>query len=268
MQAGDFKKKSGTPMIQPEREAIVIRRLLERHQGPLQKSAVVRIWRELVGAVSLLQNPGMKVVIYAPGDEIQEYGDMARGYFGGVMPMQYVANPLVAVSMIRDNEASFAVVPWPEDDVERPWWNYLGHEDPAETMHIMVRLPYGNRTDATTLPHHRCLVVAKMNFNASGEDHSFLLLDLDQGVSRARVVDLLKAVGITALSLYSSRTQNANGRSSHLVEVESFVSQDDPRLHDLLGRFEDDSCRCVAMGGYPLLPFLKDEVGAKKRRTA
>lgn len=268
MQAGDIKKKLGSPLIQPEREAIVIRRLMERHHGPLQKSAVVRVWRELVGAVSLLQNPGMRVAIYAPGDETQVYGDMVRGYFGGVMPIQYVANPLVAVSMIRDDEASFAVLPWPEDDAENPWWNYLTREDAAKTMRIVVRLPYGNRTDPKTLPHHRCLVIGKMNFNSSGQDHSFLMLDLDQGVSRARVVDKLKSVGITALSLYSSRTHNANNRSSHLVEVESYVAENDRRIQELMGQFEDDSCRCVVMGGYPLLPFLKDEVLQKKKKMA
>jgi len=267
MQIGEAKRKLGVPLIQPEREAIVVRRLMERHHGPFQKSAVVRIWRELVAAVSLLQNPDMKVVIYAPAEHIQHYGDMTRSYFGGVMPIQYVANPLVAVSMIRDNEASFAVLPWPEDDAENPWWSYLTHEDPEQTMRIMVRLPYGNRTDQTTLPHHRCLVIAKMNFNASGEDHSFLMLDLDQGVSRARVVDKLKSVGLIALSLYSSRA-NANNRSVHLVEVESYVGEDDPRMRELTGKFEDDSCRCVVMGGYPLLPFLKDEVAQKKKKSA
>lgn len=268
LQVGNVKKELGIPLIQPEREAVVVRRLMERHEGPLQKSAVVRIWRELVAAVSLLQNPEMKVVIYAPDDQVQKYGDMTRGYFGGVMPMHYVANPLVAVSMIRDNEASFAVLPWPEDDGENPWWGYLPHEDPAKTMQIMVRLPYGNRSDPATLPHHRCLVIGKMQFSPSGDDHSFLMLDLDQGVSRARAVDKLKSVGITALSLYSSRTNNVNNRSVHLVEVEGYVGADDPRIGEFLGKFEDEFCRCVVMGGYPLLPFLKDNAIQRKKKTA
>jgi chorismate mutase-like protein len=265
---GDEKKKTGLPIIQPEREAIVVRRLMERHQGPLQKSAVVRIWRELVSAVSILQQPDMKVAVYAPAQHTQEYTDMARGYFGGVMPMQYVANPLVAISMVRDGDVSFAVLPWPEDDAENPWWGYMNSDDKTKTMRVMVRLPYGNRTDSKTLPQHRALVIGKLSFNASGDDHSFLMLDLDHEVSRARVVDKLKAAGMTALSLYSRRAHSINNRSIHLVEVESFVGQDDPRIADVLDKFEDDSARCVVIGGYPLMPFLKDEIGGRRKKTA
>lgn len=268
LRAGEEKKKSGLPMIQPEREAMVVRRLLERHSGPLQKSAVVRIWREMVSAVSILQNPGMRVVIYAPPAQTQDYGDMARGYFGAVMPMQYVANPLVAVSMIRDDEARFAVLPWPEDDAENPWWTYLVADDPARTMRIIARLPYGNRTDNKTLPETRGLVIARMDFNPSIEDHTFLMMEMDHGVSRAKIVDKLKSVGMTALSLYSRRTHRTSDRSIHLVEVDCYVPVDDPRIDDLRARFDDDRLKCTVMGGYPLMPFLKDESPIRKKKSA
>src|SRR5690606_38307673 len=56
------KRKHNLPYVQPAREAQMIRRLLARHRGPLPAAAVVRIWRELVGAVSLLQT-GLKISV-------------------------------------------------------------------------------------------------------------------------------------------------------------------------------------------------------------
>ena len=56
------KKKNNIPVVQPAREAMMIRRLLNRHRGPLPEATIVGIWRELVGAVSLLQT-GLKVSV-------------------------------------------------------------------------------------------------------------------------------------------------------------------------------------------------------------
>ena len=40
----------GTVALRPGREAVVLRRLLERHTGPFPAAALVRLWRELMGA--------------------------------------------------------------------------------------------------------------------------------------------------------------------------------------------------------------------------
>lgn len=269
IRAGEEKKNLGIQVIQPDREAMVIRGLMERHHGPLQKSAVVRIWREMVSAAAILQMPGMKVVVCAPEQDTQVYNDMARGYFGGVMTLQYVGNPLMAISMLRDGEASFAVLPWPEDEAENPWWAYLSGDDPEKDLRIMVRLPYGNRSASKTLPEYRSLVVGKLKFSDSGDDHSFLLLDVDQEVSRARIVDKIKALGLTAVSIYSRRVHSGHNRNLHLVEVNSFIGDGDPRLQQLVEKMETaEGGKCQAMGGFPILPSLLDEIPGKKRKPA
>jgi chorismate mutase-like protein len=269
LEIGKEKRKRKEQIISPDREARVIRRLLDRHKGPLQKAAMVRIWRELVGAVSLLQTD-MKVALFSAGPHAQEYADMARDYFGSVVPVHHVANPMMAISMVRDGEASFAVVPWPEDEAENPWWSYLVGND-AETdkaIRIMVRLPYGGWEKGRGNPEFRALVIARLAFHDSGRDHSFLLLDLDQMVSRARVVDKMKALGITALSINSRRIRGLSERSLHLFEVDSYISPDDPRLQQLLENLENPEGRCVVVGGYPVLPLLGENIKAPGRKSA
>ena len=73
------KKESGLQIVQPAREARMMRRLLARHEGPLPKKTIIRIWRELVGSVSLLQT-GLNVVISDEGDS-HTYWDMAKKLF-------------------------------------------------------------------------------------------------------------------------------------------------------------------------------------------
>jgi len=264
---GAAKRKDSAQIIRPDREAAKIRSLIERHTGIFPKASIVRIWREIIGAVSLLQTD-MKVAVAAPAQNSLECWDMARDYFGSVIPMQGVANPLVAISMVREGEANFAVLPWPEDGAENPWWSYLASDDRDQTLRVMVRLPYGEVDAGQGHPEHRALVIAKLDFLSSDKDHSFLLVDLDQTVSRARVVDKMKSVGLTAISIYSRRTAAVQDRSLHLVEVDSFVTSDDARLAQLLEKLESPDGKCLALGGYPVLPVLKDEKAAPSAKKS
>lgn len=257
---GEEKRSNKVQIIQPDREAIMIRRLLARHAGPLPKEAVTRIWRELVGAVSLLQT-GLKVVVTVPDDHTGLiYWDMAKDYFSSVLPMHKAGNPLAALAQVREHEATFAVLPWPEDERENPWWGYLLDESGDQGMRIMARLPLGDSTKEAPNPEHRALVVARLKYETSGDDRSFLAFDLDEDISRGRLVDKAKAQGLTALSLHSCPGMRP-GRKLHLLEVETYINPEDELREKLLYSLEDIDGKCVCLGGYPVPPVYEDKVG-------
>lgn len=273
---GEEKRKNKVQIIQPDREAIMVRRLLSRHHGLLPKEAVVRIWRELVGAVSLLQT-GLKVVVTVPEDHTGLiYWDMAKDYFSSVLPMQKASNPLAALAMVREGEATFAVMPWPEDEQANPWWGYMLEENGDQGMRIMARLPLGDRTKAEPTLEHRALVVARIKFETSGDDRSFLALDLDEDISRGRIVDKAKSLNLAALGLHSCPSVRS-GRKLHLLEVAGYVDPQSDMNEKLSGLFDDQMARCVCLGGYPVPPIYEDKVGknavsgpleAAKKKTA
>ena len=49
--------KSDGLALRPGREAVILRRLLARHRGAFPRPVLVRIWRELMGAMVRLQGP-------------------------------------------------------------------------------------------------------------------------------------------------------------------------------------------------------------------
>ncbi len=260
LKIGEEKRKSKVQVVQPDREAVMIRRLLSRHKGPLPKEAIVRIWRELVGAVSLLQT-GLRVVVAVPDDPTGlGYWDMAKDYFSSVLPMQKVTNPMAALSMVREGEATFAVVPWPSDTEQNPWWRYLMDEGGEQAMRIMARLPLGDRSRAGANPEFRALVVARVRYDTSGDDRSFLALEVNQSVSRARIVDRAKEFGLTARSLYSHDVRDGR-HTLHLLEVETYIAPDDENLKALLQKLESADGKCICVGGYPIPPVYDDKVG-------
>ncbi len=251
LQIGDEKRKNNIEVVQPAREARMIRRLLKKHKGSLPEMAVVRIWRELVGAVSLLQT-GIKVVV-AENEDRPEHWDLAKDYFGSCLPMNRLPSSLAALGVIREGNAMFAVVPFPEDNEEQPWWDSLG-TGTEDAMQISVRLPHGD--DPQNLnPDYRSLVVGKTGFDSSDEDRSFILIQCDQDVSRAKIVSSAEDVGLKPLSLSSKRepVDSVNTERKHLLEVDGYVVDGSEVAQLFKGKFEEET-QVFCVGGYPVPP--------------
>lgn len=247
----DEKKKQGIPIVQPAREARMLRRLIARHRGPLPEETIVRIWRELVGSVSLLQT-GLSVVVCSAdvqSDRSADYWDMAKDYFGSVLPMQRIATPAAALGLLRENKVNFAVLPWPEMDEENPWWVHLADSSNAD-IRIMQRLPYGDKENFS-YGNHPALVVAKVGFDSSDDDHSFLALQLDNNISRARILDKAKENGLNPVRIYSKRDPKYLHKTWHMLEVSDYIALNDDRLQTYPSWFGDNEGVCLCLGGYP-----------------
>lgn len=250
LKVGEEKRKNNIQIVQPAREARMIRRLLSRHKGALPEMAVVRIWRELVGAVSLLQK-GLKVAVTMPDGQSDAW-DLAKDYFGSCLPMTKCSTAISAISALKEDKTTFAVVPWPEMEDEQPWWTYLGGAS-SDPMQIIIALPHG-RDPEQVGTENRVLVISKSGFDDSGEDNSFLLIQCDATVSRAKLVDLAKKASLTALSISSKRNSSPAMPSLHLMEVEDYIARDDKRLKEFVAAFDDPGANVFCVGGYPVPP--------------
>ena len=263
LKIGEEKRKNNIEVVQPAREARMIRRLLEKHKGALPEMAVVRIWRELVGAVSLLQT-GLKVVV-AEVEGRPEYWDLAKDYFGSCLPMSRISSPLSAISAVREGKATFAVVPYPNDgpdnEDDKPWWEFL---DTGTTgaMRISVRLPHGDDPQSVIENKnldYRALVVAKTGFDSSDEDHSFIYIECDPSISRAKMVSLAEEIGFKPVSLSSKRITNESEVRKHLLEVKGYWQDKMPEMKNFAGLFDENALISCA-GGYPVPPVYSKTV--------
>jgi hypothetical protein len=196
---------------------------------------------------------------------------MAKDYFGSVLPMQRVSNPLTAIGMVREAKANFAVVPWPADGDENPWWYYLMTEE-NDRMRIVVRLPYGDVREEPPDQENMALIVSRISYDETGDDRSFLAIETDQSISRGRIVEIAKKVDIEAVSMCSRKPvdSSSNGTTLHLVEVEGFVSDDDKRLKKLSREMSDRQARVICVGGYPKPPVyenIEDLIGPSHKKS-
>src|SRR5471032_3313301 len=105
------KSKSGAPVIQPAREAAIFRRLATRHRGPFPLGAIHRIWREIITAITALQQP-LAVAVYAPDDQPGAW-DIARDHYGSQVPMTPFSTISQVIRAVTDRSATIGVLPMP-----------------------------------------------------------------------------------------------------------------------------------------------------------
>ena len=224
--------KAGGASFRPGREAMILRRLLARHAGPMPRAAVARLWREVIAA-SLRQQSAFSVAVLA-GTEA-----LARGHFGLDTPVRTHATPARVLASLSAGEAAVAILPSPADGEppEAAWWASLD----APRLQVVAALPFlmqpGPMQPGQLLPS--ALVVAGFAADATPRDRGLIRLERTPNTSRGAVAAALEAAGLRALRLILS----ADGIRA-LAEVEGLVAAGDPRLLPLA------PLRALPVGGY------------------
>ncbi len=256
------KKKDGLQIVQPAREARMMRRLLNRHHGTLPRMTIVRIWRELVSSVALLQT-GFSVVV-ASSEKSNPYWDVAKDYFGSSIPMKKVSGTANALSEVRENGDCFAVLPWPELGEGQPWWKHFLHQpEDRGRLSIICALPYGKNKKSDDDSFDRALVVSDIEFLPSDDDVTFIGLELDCDVSRARILSCAEKAGLKLVNIYSESNEIQGGdHKVHLLEVLGFMTGADAVISSLQSAFEGKCYTVQVLGGYPVVPDIRDKNSA------
>lgn len=242
-------RKAHTP-YRPGREAAILRRLLARHQGPLSREGIVRIWRELITAGTAMQG-GNTVAVFDP-DPACGYTQLAREQFGALVPMRVHRSPSQALSEIAVGQAGLAVLPMPSEiePQAEAWWTMLLHDrrrarpEAESCMHVVARLPFW-RPRPEGAPQAQALAVSRAAPDPSGEDHTLLGIEMASDVSRARLAGALSAANLKPLDILLRRDA-ATTAALALIEVDGFVTEADPRL-DALG---DSARRPLVLGAF------------------
>ena len=244
-------KSAGGINLRPGREAAILRRLLARHKGLFPKLALVRIWREIIGALTAQQGPLM-VAVHAAGRSTSSI-EMARNHFGMVVPLHAYRSAGQVVRAVSDGHASVGVIPLTAGtemaDEAEPWWTSLtvGSGEPPR---VVARLPFA--AAAVEPPKGspeppQGLVIACRDHDETGDDRTLLVLETGPEVSRDRLRAVLAAGGLEPAQLLAIHRHGAVWR--HLMEVLGHVTAADPRLAMLVAP-KDPISHVTVIGGY------------------
>jgi chorismate mutase len=238
------KGGANATIIHPAREAEIIRRLVRRHSGSLPPRFIVRLWREIISAMTRLQG-SFTVAVFAPKGETGLL-HLAHDHFGGGTPCLPMGAAGSVLSAVADGEAAVGVLPLPEDPRVDAWWRHLALES-AKPMRILARLPFARVPDEP-----EALVVGCQPFEPTGEDRGYLLVETTNDVSRTRLSASLEATGLKAVSFADAdvSSEAPSGPRLQLVETDPYCGDDDPALASFVERLGEGVARVRSLGGY------------------
>lgn len=253
-------KGSNAVIMRPGREARVLRRLVGRHEGPFPKPIVCRIWREVISVFTRLQGP-FAAAAFAPEDG-SDLSLLARDHFGSLTPITGFGSEMGVLRAVSDGKANIGILPLPESDRGTPWWPKLARSGKASPK-IIARLPFAP-LDGGRRIGPEAVVVSLAEPEESGDDRGYLIVELDQAVSRGALKVLLSDAGFEVRN--TQAWVDAPDRTLHLVEVEGFLASDDSRVAALVTETEPVS-HAWAVGSFAV-PLLAEELANNPILTA
>ncbi len=244
------------PAMRPGREALVLRRLIAGREGPLPKAVIIRLWRELMGAVLRLQGP-FSVAVYAPPSQ-PGYWDLARDHFGSLTQASAHDTAQQVVNSVGAGRATVGVLPIPDGDDPQPWWPMMLAKDVANPR-IVAKLPFGAGDTVRGAPLEAFAVAACIS-EPTGHDRSLLIVEASGEISRSSVLAEGRSVGLEAGTIQSWQPPGETQSWLHLIDVEGYLPADDPRLASFAARLGKALGRIWPVGGYAL-PLSAAELG-------
>ncbi len=135
-------RQGGGSAFRPAREAEMMRRLIERHGGPLPRDTVESIWRVIIATFTYVQAPYAVHADMTAGDAGMR--DAVRFHFGFTVPLRPCANAGEVVAAVAAAGNDLGIVPVAGPAGAAPPWRLLAGPDAPK---IIARLPFVERSD-------------------------------------------------------------------------------------------------------------------------
>ena len=253
-------KGNNAVIMRPGREARVLRRLVGRHLGPFPKPVICRIWREIISVFTRLQGP-FAAAAFAPEQGV-DLSLLTRDHFGSLTPITGFGSEMGVLRAVSSGKANIGILPLPESDRGTPWWPKLARSGKAAPK-IIARLPFAP-LDGGRKAGPEAVVVSLAEPEESGDDRGYLIVELDQAVSRSALKMLLSDAGFEVRN--TQAWVDAPDRTLHLVEIEGFLASDDQRVSALVEEAAQVS-HAWAVGSFAV-PLSLDDLANQPQKPA
>ncbi|MEN8723058.1 MAG: chorismate mutase [Alphaproteobacteria bacterium] len=190
--------------VRPGREAQMMRAFLKRHQGELPFKVVARLWREIINAMTRLQNALAVAIVdedaVGHDDFVRRY-DLVRSHWGTVTPITRYADAAAMLAALDADQGIMGVVDVTGRGTD--WWRALvdfNIENPDRRRFIVAPLPFFHEPGADEIEGY---AVSPMPPEQSGDDVTLLAgVMTDQALQACDVVradDVPATAGLVAL---------------------------------------------------------------------
>ena len=244
--------------LRPGREAKIMRALLVANKGYFAERSLLRIWREIFSASLASQGAYSTAVLAQGGDSV--IWDLAYDHFGAGGTFTRCTTSRRVLEAVAHGEEALGVLPTPDPADENPWWQHLLIQpeaaDAATPPRIIARLPFwksGKPDNGET-----AVVVAAMEPDPSGDDRTFMAIDLAGEVSQNRLAGAISDAGFDATFAARWHEREAPERWVNLIDLAGFAESDDARFNALANTLDTPVNQILRLGCYAVPSDIDD----------
>jgi chorismate mutase len=200
--------KKGAPVFRPEREATIMRGLLDKNTI-FPEDSLIKIWRELLGAAVNLQ--GSVKVAYCPSEDTSQA--TVRNHFGITTALAPKETHERVANSILDKSAAIGIVSRSEGFTHaNPWWSGVRWHpigQPAtDGLFVVACLPFLQAPHTPVQATSYALTTAVPQASASADhtaptesDTTVLMVTTSPDLSRAGLQGKFQAAGFQNVTL-------------------------------------------------------------------
>lgn len=243
-----FNQNLPAVFYRPEREAQVLRRVMERNTGPLPDQDMARLFREVMSVCLALEQP---LSVAYPGPEGGYTEQAVRKHFGLSAKGVAMTDPEQAFKAVEQGRCHYAVTP-----IESAHEGLVSHTLDLFRRYDLricgeVELLLDPTDDKTLTADTRYLVLGKQYVEPSGHDKTSILLSVkDQPGVLHDVLGAFRQRNISLTRLESrSVHQGVDDYSLFYIDFEGH--QEDASVSGLLSELARGPDTLKVLGSYP-----------------
>ncbi|MAW51320.1 MAG: hypothetical protein CME01_00675 [Geminicoccus sp.] len=185
MEVGEVKKRySDTPVfLRPGREASMLRRAAAKHgTHPFPASSLLRIWREIIPAVTSLEGD-LSLAIEDDAEAVAR--EHAQVHYAISLDREHFANRDAVAEAVLSGQHTLGII---RADINDPaWWQRVTKPNAnGRRLHVILQLPFIDGP-VGGIPRDKAWVLAAFAPESSGEDISRILVTQGETLSLVEV---------------------------------------------------------------------------------
>lgn len=215
--------------LKPAREAMMLRRLIEKFEGDFPAEAIADIWRNIISASTNLEGE-LKIAVFTPYEGRENYW-LTREYFGSFANIASYQNSKQVLDELSEGKINIGIFPVPDNDINDDWWIYLPNH-----LKIFAHIPFIYPIKSSN--NIRLFAVANIITEETGMDKSLLRISTNPTFLISKAIKMLEEQNISSRVIASHQSLKDPACQHHLIEADGYILEDGLRENiQLIGNY-------------------------------
>ena len=230
---GELKKSYNEKFyIRANREADMIKNLVNLAEDKFPKSTIINIWRKIITTANMNEQ-ALRIAIHNPRN-ITDYTYLVREYYNNDVPIINYDSANSVVAELENNQAQIGIFALPDsnddfdkkEDTKENWWISLANNRIG--LKIFAKIPFVEFAQKDkNFNSIQLVAVAIKEAEKSSCDKSLITVETGREVNKSAILTALKEVGLEGKILKSTQVLQFDGIKFHLIELEGFHLEND-----------------------------------------